>query len=61
MGTLKSFNPATQEVIGEVQVTPHVGIPSIVNRARAAQSRWNALGLEGRAELLKKSEFIFKE
>ena len=61
MGILKSLNPATQEVVGEVRITPLVEIPRIVNRARAAQPHWNALGLEGRAALLKKSEVIFKE
>ena len=59
--TLKSFNPANGEVVGEVPVTPVEEIPSIVARARAAQSAWEALGLEGRAELLRKTKEIFAE
>ncbi|MCH2461072.1 MAG: aldehyde dehydrogenase family protein [Gemmatimonadetes bacterium] len=61
MGILKSFNPANQEIVGEVRVTPRVEIPDIISRARAAQSHWNALGLEERAAMLKKSEVIFDE
>ncbi|HTJ44610.1 MAG TPA: aldehyde dehydrogenase family protein, partial [Kofleriaceae bacterium] len=53
MGTLRSKNPATGEVIGEVAVTAPADIPAIVARARAAQPAWAALGLEGRAERLR--------
>ena len=61
METLKSYNPATGEVVGEVPVTPASDIPSVVARARAAQPAWEALGLEGRAELLRKTGEIFAE
>ncbi|MCH7531562.1 MAG: aldehyde dehydrogenase [Gemmatimonadetes bacterium] len=61
METLKSYNPATGEVVGEVPVTPASDIPAVVARARAAQPAWEALGLEGRAELLRKSKEIFAE
>ena len=59
METLKSYNPATGEVVGEVPVTPASDIPAVVARARATQSAWEALGLEERAELLRKSKEIF--
>ncbi|MEE2897949.1 MAG: aldehyde dehydrogenase family protein [Gemmatimonadota bacterium] len=61
METLKSYNPATAEVVGEVPVTPAFEIPAVVARARAAQPAWEALGLEGRIELLRKTAEIFAE
>lgn len=61
MECLKSYNPATGEEVGEIPVTPVEKIPAIVARARAAQPAWEALGLEGRAELLKKAIPIFGE
>jgi succinate-semialdehyde dehydrogenase/glutarate-semialdehyde dehydrogenase len=61
METLKSYNPATGDIVGEVPVTPSSDIPSVVARARAAQPAWEALGLEGRAELLRRTGEIFKE
>jgi acyl-CoA reductase-like NAD-dependent aldehyde dehydrogenase len=61
METLKSYNPATGKVVGEVPVTPASDIPAVVARARVAQSAWEALGLEGRVELIRKSKEIFVE
>lgn len=61
MECLKSYDPATGEVVGEVPLTPVSEIPTIIARARAAQPAWDALGLEGRAELLKKTQAIFQE
>jgi acyl-CoA reductase-like NAD-dependent aldehyde dehydrogenase len=51
-GRLRSSNPATGELVGEVPVTPPEAIPGIVARSRAAQDEWKRLGLDGRAELL---------
>jgi len=61
MERLKSYNPATGKVVGEVPVTPAREIPAAVARARAAQPAWDALGLAGRAELLKKALPIFAD
>jgi succinate-semialdehyde dehydrogenase/glutarate-semialdehyde dehydrogenase len=61
MRCLESFNPATGETVGEVPITPVEEIPAIVARARAAQPAWEALGVEGRAEVLKKAIPIFEE
>lgn len=61
MECLKSYNPATGLEVGEVPVTPVEQIPEIVARARAAQPAWEALGAEGRAELLKRTMSIFAE
>ena len=51
--TLESINPATGEVVGSVPVTPVDEIPGVVAKARDAQPAWNALGLEGRLELMR--------
>ncbi len=52
MSSLKSFNPASGELVGEVPVTPASEIPGIVALAKAAQPAWQALGLSGRGELI---------
>ena len=54
MECLTSYNPANGEAVGEVPITQVDEIPAIVARARAAQPAWAALGVEGRAEVLKK-------
>ena len=61
MECLRSRNPANGEVVGEVPLTPVSEIPAVVARARAAQPAWDALGLEGRADLLKRTQAIFQE
>jgi acyl-CoA reductase-like NAD-dependent aldehyde dehydrogenase len=61
METLQSINPATGEVIGEVSVTPGADIQAAVDRAREAQPGWEALGSDGRAEVLKRAEVILLE
>ncbi len=52
MKPLKSYNPATGDVVGEVPITAPDDIPGIVERSRAAQPAWEALGHDGRARLL---------
>jgi acyl-CoA reductase-like NAD-dependent aldehyde dehydrogenase len=61
MTTLKSLNPATGEVVGEVPVTPVEDVPAFVARARAAQPGWAGLGHEGRARLLEQACAAFGE
>lgn len=58
---LKSYNPANGELVGEVSVTPVEDIPAVVDRARAAQVGWEALGHEGRARLLERACATFGE
>ncbi len=59
MQTLKSFNPANGEVVGEVPVTPVDQIASIVARSRLAQqgadglSGWGGLSIAQRVEILR--------
>ena len=52
MTSLKSYNPATGDVVGEVPITSLDDIPGIVERSRAVQPAWEALGHDGRARLL---------
>ena len=52
---LKSLNPATGDVVGEVPVTPPDSIPKIVEQAHAASKVWRELSLSERADLLKKA------
>lgn len=61
MAMLKSFNPATGAVVGEVPITPVSEVSDIVARARAVQPAWEKLGADGRAEILKKAASIFEE
>ncbi len=61
METLKSYNPANGELFGEVPVTSADDIPAVVDRARAAQPAWEALGHDGRARLLAKAAETFAE
>jgi len=58
-GHLKSYNPATGTVVGEVPLTPIDDLSGIVSRARAAQPAWAALGARSRADLLAKCAEVF--
>ena len=59
MKSLQSYNPATGDLVGEVPVTPPDDIPGIVERSRAAQPAWEALGHDGRARLLAEAAEAF--
>ena len=61
METLKSYNPATGAVVGEVPVTQPEDISAVVDRSRAAQPAWAALGHEGRARLLTEAAESFPD
>jgi acyl-CoA reductase-like NAD-dependent aldehyde dehydrogenase len=51
--TIAVENPATGEIIREVEVTADVA--GMVARARAAQPTWEALGYEGRGRVLRRA------
>ena len=59
MKPLRSYNPATGDIVGEVPITSADDIPGIVERSRAAQTAWEALGHEGRARLLMNAAELF--
>lgn len=54
--TIAVENPATGATIREVPVTPPEDVAAIVDRARAAQPAWEALGYEGRGRILKRAQ-----
>jgi acyl-CoA reductase-like NAD-dependent aldehyde dehydrogenase len=61
METLRSLDPATGAVVGEVTVTPATLVQLAVDRARAAQPAWAALGLDGRAEVLSRAAVVLEQ
>jgi len=61
MSTLRSINPATGEVVGEVPLTAPEHVQDVVDRARRAQTSWAALGLDGRAAVLKRAAAFLQE
>jgi acyl-CoA reductase-like NAD-dependent aldehyde dehydrogenase len=54
--TIEVENPATGEVIRTLPATPPAEVPGMVERARAAQPAWEALGFEGRARVLRRMQ-----
>jgi len=59
METTRQFdveNPATGEVVATVDVVPPEGVAELVARARMAQPGWEALGFEGRAQVLRRCQ-----
>lgn len=56
--TIRSFNPATGESLGEVQCVSEPEINQSVMRARNAQPSWNAVGLSERIEILRKFQSL---
>src|SRR3954453_16656513 len=56
MATISVENPATGATIREVPLTPPQDVEALVQRARAAQPAWEALGFEGRGTLLKRAQ-----
>jgi acyl-CoA reductase-like NAD-dependent aldehyde dehydrogenase len=49
-------NPATGKVVAVVDIVAAERIPELVATARAAQPGWEALGFEGRAEVLRRAQ-----
>lgn len=51
---LKSYNPANNELLGEVQVTETEEIKEIINKSKKAFNYWSALSLDERINYVKK-------
>ena len=51
--TIAVENPATGETIRQVPAADREGVVALVDRARAAQPEWEALGFDGRAALMR--------
>jgi acyl-CoA reductase-like NAD-dependent aldehyde dehydrogenase len=56
MATISVENPATGATIREVPLTAPEDVQALVERARAAQPAWEALGYEGRGRILKRAQ-----
>ena len=54
--TIEVENPATGKVIRTVPVTSPGEVAAMVDRARAAQPAWEALGFEGRGRVLRRMQ-----
>src|SRR6478735_6566521 len=54
--TIDVENPATGQVIQSLPVTPPDAVAGMVERARAAQPAWEALGFEGRGRILRRAQ-----
>ena len=61
MVTLKSINPATNEIVGEVPITDPASIPGMVEAAREAQKAWGAMSCKARMALLEKAGKLLAE
>ena len=51
--TIQSFNPATGELLREIECQPDAEVAQAVLRARQAQPAWNALRISKRIEVLR--------
>ena len=49
-------NPATGRTVAAVDIVAPEDVPELVRRARSAQAGWQALGFEGRAEVLRRCQ-----
>ncbi|MCP5046921.1 MAG: aldehyde dehydrogenase family protein [bacterium] len=58
---LKSINPATLEILGEVNVTPPGEVEGIVQRAADAFPVWRDLGVRKRAAIIKECQQLLLE
>ncbi|MGA8066748.1 MAG: aldehyde dehydrogenase family protein, partial [Terriglobales bacterium] len=55
---IASVNPATGEVLGELDSAGPTEVRAAVARARAAQPEWNAWGIRNRIEVLRRFQQI---
>ncbi len=59
--TLKVFNPSTGALIAELPSSTSEDVPGIVAKARAAQPRWEAIGVQSRVALfLKLRDWLYE-
>jgi len=58
---LQSWNPATKELVGEVEVTKIEDIKSIVNQSKVAQIEWSKLTVDERISYLLKAGVLLDQ
>jgi succinate-semialdehyde dehydrogenase/glutarate-semialdehyde dehydrogenase len=56
-----SVNPATGELLRELECTSAAEVQSAVNRARVAQSSWHAAGVGKRVDILRRFQLLVHE
>ncbi len=54
--TIEVHNPATGDLIGTVAACSPADVAAMVDRARAAQPAWEALGFDGRGRILRRMQ-----
>jgi succinate-semialdehyde dehydrogenase / glutarate-semialdehyde dehydrogenase len=58
---LESFNPATGELVGAVDVTPPEEVQGVVDAVASAQPAWGALTLKQRGDYLRRAAQVILE
>ena len=58
---LYSYNPATKELVGEVEVTNAEDIKAIVEQAKVAQVEWEEIGVDERIKYLEKAGSLLNQ
>src|SRR3989344_8398784 len=53
MAMIKSINPSTNEVLGEVEISTEKDIKEKITKAHKAKENWRDLGIEGRVKALR--------
>jgi len=59
--TITSINPATLEILGEVEITPPEAVEGIVQKAREAFPKWRDAGLKERATRIRNVQQLLLE
>ena len=59
--TIQSLNPATGELLREIECASENDVRAAVARARAAQPAWNALGISGRSAVLRRFQNVLQK
>ena len=57
---IKSYNPANNEVLGQIQTTNLNDIPNIVNNSKLAFESWGYLSLDDRLSYIQKLYEVIK-
>jgi acyl-CoA reductase-like NAD-dependent aldehyde dehydrogenase len=58
---LESINPATLEIVGQVEKTPVEEVESVSKSARKGFLEWSSINLKTRVEVIKRAQILFME
>ena len=59
--SITSVNPATGEVLRQLECASEEDVRSAVQRARAAQPAWRELGVAGRVKIVRRFQSFLQE